>query len=1415
MNKIMKSYLKTFFKNWLSTLFMIIFIVTLAASVIGMVATPLQIYSKMQSAQKQNINYDTNFSSSKNDILYSEDFIVNYGEQYLDKKFVSFINKKISDELKTNKSTNYELNWSTFNNEEKELLTTLVNRALINYRTGANSIVIEINNNDNINANDILNLHIQKSFEEAYYQWNNFLQNDDKTNIIAEVTSIVFSAFYRIYYFASANEVSIDLSSVSINEIKSTDNIKEIITNFIKEFKLAFENWKPKTIKVLSYTIFEQKYLRILSTDDYQHDDRIFLFSQILNRSKQDEKYKLNVNKNFSLTNSSAIATETKKTFEIRSDAGNEFNNIIFDKKTKDSQRTKKWKLNQIPEIVVSLAYASKNKIKIGDEINIPFAKISNPILSKLLSEFKFAPKENFFNQKEIKVKVVGIGQTFDDFVPGSNYSAFSQTMENYGYLYFNQSFINEFRNYSWNFLTGTANYDLEIKIKNGDSLTEAPYNLFTLNNNGKEIKILSNLETSLIPWKQTNIATSLDNLKIRIIINVVLGIIVLVLSFVFINFQLKKEMNETRKQLGIFKSFGYKTSELSWIFSIKTGLLFFFSLIVGFFISIPIQLFAAQAFDNTVTISFSSVYINPLFLLSLFIFIPAFFLLISYITTILYIKEPVLSLMANGRKIKGNIKQELIFKKLFASESFFNWRLRRAFVKTSKGKFYTVQILFACSSFTYILLFGAQTLMTKMLNQTFAVYNEKIDHMFQWGNSNPKIDIKETGGNYTYKNSRNNLNYTYQDYSNYDNTNDYLNVNKTTDDIRYKVDAVIQMTNNYFMSLNTICEKVEFLLPQDEMLYILDTSKLKTDFSLALTNTPNFVSIILNYNLNSKDDAFLQGFNDVKTTGTTNQKINVKESLDPIDSALSLGTLKSNEAQHIFSKDLAYIYALKTAQIDLTYSALPELLKKSREEKIKTTDLVTKITKDAFDNAYEQLKTSELVNKVNILDDKQLSISDNWLLNQFIDIFSVELQPLMNYLVQSNFSNMPIVASNVFKTIQLTDFKNYDSYDYMMNINEIMFDKENDVLFNTVMLSQVGSYNDLDVSARLVNTQFDNYGDFEKAFNFADVSEEQMNRFKNSEKENEGTNIINGIIPYSMAKTYNYKINDVITLNTKTTNKRNVQVRIVGINKNESVKMLVNTIWLSNEHFQTLYYSEELKQNVMFSNLYSKNQMLDIDLKNKDMVKMLLDLKIIEQNFTIGVHENKAIMTDILKPIFNLTQEMYKDAKTDTKSVINPYILGISSMSITNSFVVNTLVINKATEIVNQIMLVFVLLTTLLLAIILVVIIGIIVEEAKIIILTLQALGYKDKEINWIVIGSYAIGALISFIVAYIGSVIFWKVLLNWIAGKFSVYIFMTVDLKTILITLTVMSIVLLFGWYASNKQFKRNSLTQITSLT
>jgi len=52
--------------------------------------------------------------------------------------------------------------------------------------------------------------------------------------------------------------------------------------------------------------------------------------------------------------------------------------------------------------------------------------------------------------------------------------------------------------------------------------------------------------------------------IRIQVIIYITLGVTVLVLAFIFINFTLKKEMNETRRQLGIFKSFGYKVIELS-----------------------------------------------------------------------------------------------------------------------------------------------------------------------------------------------------------------------------------------------------------------------------------------------------------------------------------------------------------------------------------------------------------------------------------------------------------------------------------------------------------------------------------------------------------------------------------------------------------------------------------------------------------------------------------------------------------------------------------------------------------------------------------------------------------------------------------------------------------------------------------
>ncbi|ASZ09173.1 ABC transporter permease [Mesoplasma chauliocola] len=1415
MNKIMKSYLKTFFKNWLSTLFMIIFIVTLAASVIGMLATPLQVYTKMNSAQKENISYNSNFSSSQQDLNYSQDFIINYADEYLDSEFIKILNAKLwSNTLNVSgKNAEYYQDWNNFSNEEKERMTSQVNAALVKYRISANSSALELKIDDQKTSEinfyptkeEIFQFHVKKSIELGLIDIQNFLENDDETNIYATISSIAFSTLYRIINFSYVNGINLNISSnVNINNIQG-------LVQIIKESYLkSLSTWNPTSIKISSYTLFNSEYSKILGNEKYQHDDRIFVFDKILNK-EINKDYEIDINKNFVFKSSGSSLLTNSQTFEIKADSTKSFNNIIFDKKSNNSNKTENWGLGKIPEIVISSGYASHNNIKVGDEIEMPISQSNNIALNLILPKLTFLPFESFFAKEEkIKVKVVGIGQTFDDYVPGNNFSAFSQSIENYGFIYLNQKFINKFRNYSWNILNNEAAYNLELKIKSSDNVTERPFDLFTFKNSEKsEVKIFSNLETSWIKWSETKVAKALENLQIRIIINVVLGSIILILAFLFINFQLKKEMNETRKQLGIFKSFGYKTSELSWIFSIKTGILFFISLLLGFFISIPIQLFAAKAFENTIAIEFSSIYVSPLFLFFLFIIIPSIFISISYITTILYIKEPVLSLMASARKTKVNIKQNFLFKKVFKGEKFFNWRLRRAFVRTSRGKFYTVQTLFACASFTYILLFGAQNLMTKMLNQSFAVYNEKTDHFYNWWNSNAKLDIQEGQKKYNYKYQTETTSLDYNDYSEYENTNEYLNVN-SSEEYRFKIDAVIQMTNNYFMSLSTQ-DKVDFLLPKSEMYFILNNMLNAKTNNLTIEDESNssFVGTIMSFNLNSTNDQFIKAVNDIKQTGKTKEIIpTLNNSKNQDLEVLNLISMTPRDIKHIFSKDLSYIYSLKIAQIDLTISVLQEIMGKPNEI-IKIEELYSPNLKDEYiTQAYEKLYTNQLINKFNIYDTKQRNLNENWLLTQFDNYFETDIR---SNLVALNFSNLSIAAKNVFQTTQLTDFENYDENNYMLNINNVMYDKNNEVLFDWVGLTQSGEYDDLDVYARLVNTQDNKYGSFEEMFNFQDISTSEMERFKNSSQENQGTQIVNAIIPYNMARNQNIKINDIISFKTKTLNPIDVQLRVVGINRAETIKLGSDNIWINGEDFKAKFYDENLP--TRFASLYSKNLMLTFD-SNTNFIEMLLSLKLIEKNSTILINEDQPITLDIFRNVFKYTNSINPNVTTNLKSIVNPYILGISSQSSTTSFVLSNLVINKATEIVDRIMLMFVLLTTVLLAIILVVIIGIIVEEAKVIILTLQALGYTDKEINWVVMGSYAIGALISFAVSYVASVIFWKILLTWIAGKFSVYIFMTVDLKTILITLTVMSVVLLFGWYASNKQVKRNPLTQITSL-
>jgi len=115
-----------------------------------------------------------------------------------------------------------------------------------------------------------------------------------------------------------------------------------------------------------------------------------------------------------------------------------------------------------------------------------------------------------------------------------------------------------------------------------------------------------------------------------------------------------------------------------------------------------------------------------------IFIVVPALFLGVSYLLTLIYLKEPTLSLLSNGFKIsKIKIHPSPLVHYLAKTGKGFSYRLQRSFVRTSFGKFLVVQILFAFASLTFALMFGAQSIMYSTVNQGFSSVQKTVDHNF------------------------------------------------------------------------------------------------------------------------------------------------------------------------------------------------------------------------------------------------------------------------------------------------------------------------------------------------------------------------------------------------------------------------------------------------------------------------------------------------------------------------------------------------------------------------------------------------------------------------------------------------------------------------------------------------------------
>ncbi|WP_338954614.1 ABC transporter permease [Spiroplasma endosymbiont of Polydrusus cervinus] len=359
-----------------------------------------------------------------------------------------------------------------------------------------------------------------------------------------------------------------------------------------------------------------------------------------------------------------------------------------------------------VDETVVSSLFAKQNHFQIGDIL---------PVIPQ---------------QPKFDLKIVGIGNNLDNFVKRTNLKVTNNNdIRKYGVLFTTAEFQARIQDANVRGELGTIklNHTQKSLIK-----LNHPNATLTLKENLGQAYI--NPTATLVPYEDNYIALQTQNINIQIILYSSIGAVLLFLEFLFINYTMKKEMNKTRRQIGIFKAFGYQSGELSWIFSTKFFMTMLFGIVIGYCFSIPIQLYVNTLYTTGLLIPFKLIYVSWWFMFILFFVIPIFFTALFFLFTISYLKKPSLVLINVGGKVHFYALM-IGIKKIF-SKSGFLFRIQLAFFLKEFWKWMIVMFIFFVSYLMFIIQFNASDIFSDIVQAFSNVYQKDVDHRFQFPNT-------------------------------------------------------------------------------------------------------------------------------------------------------------------------------------------------------------------------------------------------------------------------------------------------------------------------------------------------------------------------------------------------------------------------------------------------------------------------------------------------------------------------------------------------------------------------------------------------------------------------------------------------------------------------------------------------------
>ncbi len=386
---------------------------------------------------------------------------------------------------------------------------------------------------------------------------------------------------------------------------------------------------------------------------------------------------------------------------------------------------------------------------------HISYLTENNIILNKQYADYnhlKIGGHFNLGNSQNLQFNIIGYGAKYSNIYPDLVSISTLSTghkiidLKNGSVLFMNDINFNAVKN---NFSNGTEKITSFINV-NGNLIEPQKITLLR--------KVLSNYfvapDNAIVAFETSLPGQVVMLTNTGFIINTSIAVACSIIILFIIAFLIKKDINNAKWQIGVLKSLGYHRFELSFIFTFNIIFTTLIGCLLGWALSIPLQMYFTGSNLYSIGLPLSSFYFNPLIFVSATIFIPLIFIGMSFLILFILLNRTVLDLIYDLKGFNLSFSPKKV-KKIRKYDNFvltFNVHLSFTFALKSLGKLIMVLIVLAFSFFLLIFQLDAGVVMAQgIVKDSFRYFNNDIKSYLIASYDQQDI-AKEAGNNKTYQ---------------------------------------------------------------------------------------------------------------------------------------------------------------------------------------------------------------------------------------------------------------------------------------------------------------------------------------------------------------------------------------------------------------------------------------------------------------------------------------------------------------------------------------------------------------------------------------------------------------------------------------------------------------------------------------